>query len=256
MEKNIKGKTAFITGATAGIGYSIAKILANDIQHLIITGRREQRLQEIKEFLIQNYNVEVTTLCFDVRNFEAVQETFYSLRIKKIDILINNAGLALGFGPIQEGNLEHWESMIDTNIKGLLYVSKMVIPMLPKYGHIINIGSIAGKEVYSNGNVYCGTKHMVDALTKSFRMDLAEKGIKVSAIHPGAVDTEFSIVGFEGDKKKAEQVYLGFVNLLPEDIAEAVYWVLNQPRHVNINDMVIMPTAQPNASTILRNKGL
>lgn len=252
----MRGKIALITGATSGIGNEVAKKLATVGTNLILTGRREKRLESIKLSLEKEYGIEAQTLCFDVRNFKEVKKYINQITSKHIDFLINNAGLAMGLSSIEDGKIDHWESMIDTNIKGILYVSKCVIPLMTKHSHIVNIGSIAGKEVYANGNVYCGTKHMVDALNKAFRIDLAKKGIKVSAIHPGAVDTEFSTVRFEGDKERADKVYLGFENLLPVDVAESVFWVLNQPKHVNINDLVIMPTAQPNASTILRNIGL
>ena len=174
-----------------------------------------------------------------------------------IDVLVNNAGLASGLDKLQDGDVEDWNKMIDTNVKGLLYMSRQVIPIMIEqgHGHIVNIGSIAGKEVYPNGNVYCGTKHMVDALNKSMRRELAEHGIKVSAVNPGAVETEFSLVRLHGNEDKAKKVYDGFKNLVAYDIADAVLYIVTRPEHVNINDLIIMPKAQPAAGTIIRNKG-
>lgn len=195
-------------------------------------------------------------LCFDIRDEKQVIQAIESLpeACKQIDVLVNNAGLAAGLDPIQDGEMRHWEQMIDTNIKGLLYVTKHVSNlMIPhKKGHIINLGSIAGKEVYANGNVYCATKHAVDALNKGMRIDLLRHHIRVSAINPGMVETEFSIVRFDGDEDRAKKVYEHIVPLKPEDIAETIYWVASRPAHVNINDMIIMPTIQANATTVLR----
>ena len=172
-------------------------------------------------------------------------------------MLVNNAGLAAGLGTLETGSLDHWNAMIDTNIKGLLHISKAVIPLLKETrGHIVNIGSIAGKEVYPGGNVYCGTKHMVDALNKSMRRELAESGIRVSSVNPGAVETEFSIVRLDGDLDKAKNVYEGFENLVAQDIADAIWFILSRPKHVNINELIIMPTAQPAAGVVLRDQGL
>lgn len=246
----------FITGATSGIGKSCAEIFAKNGNDLIITGRREERLQEVKQHLENTYRIKVKTLCFDVRDGGAVEKAFASLSedLKKIDILINNAGLAAGLSSIQEGSISHWERMVDTNIKGLLYVTKIVSNLMigHKKGHIINIGSIAGKEVYANGNVYCATKHAVDALNKGMRIDLLPHGIKVSAINPGMVETEFSIVRFDGDEDRAKKVYMGMTPLSPDDIAETAYWIANRPAHVNINDIVIMPSAQASATNVVR----
>lgn len=248
---------ALITGATSGIGKSTALEFAKHGYDLIITGRRQERLTELKTELSQKYQVKVCDLCFDVRVEEQVNKSINSLPkdFKTIDVLVNNAGLAAGLSSIQQGKLEHWEQMIDTNIKGLLYVTKHVAAlMIPhKKGHIINLGSIAGKEVYANGNVYCATKHAVDALNKGMRIDLLPHGIKVSSINPGMVETEFSIVRFDGDEERAKKVYENIMPLKPEDIAETIYWMASRPVHVNINDLIIMPTIQANSTTVLRH---
>lgn len=245
-----------ITGATSGIGKSTAEIFAKNGHHLIITGRRAERLQSVKKELETNYNVNVNTLCFDIRNFEEVEKAINSLEDKErdIDILVNNAGLAAGLAPIQEGTLSHWERMIDTNVKGLLYMTRLVSElMIPrKKGHIINIGSVAGKEVYANGNVYCATKHAVDALNKGMRIDLLPHNIKVTAVNPGMVETEFSVVRFDGDEERAKKVYMGLQPLTPEDIAETIYWTASRPAHVNINDILIMPAVQATATNVIR----
>ncbi len=250
-------KITFITGATSGIGKACAHIFAKNNHDIIITGRRGERLNEISEEIKTKYNVNVLPLVFDVRDKEAVQAAVESLpeKWKNIKILINNAGLAVGMNVIQEGVIDDWERMIDTNIKGLLYVSRNVLPLLVSQnsGHVINIGSIAGKEVYPNGNVYCATKHAVDALSKSMRIDMVKHGIKVTQIAPGAIETEFSIVRFKGDKSKADNVYKGYNPLLPEDIADVVYYTTTLPPHVNINDLVIMPTAQASATVFNKN---
>jgi NADP-dependent 3-hydroxy acid dehydrogenase YdfG len=248
---------ALITGATSGIGKSTALEFAKNGYNLIITGRRQERLTELKAELSQKYDIKVCDLCFDVRVEEQVNKAISSLPndFKKIDVLVNNAGLAAGLSSIQNGKLDHWEQMIDTNIKGLLYVTKHVAAlMIPnKQGHIINLGSIAGKEVYANGNVYCATKHAVDALNKGMRIDLLPHGIKVSSVNPGMVETEFSIVRFDGDEERAKKVYENIVPLKPEDIAETIYWMASRPAHVNINDLIIMPTIQANSTTVLRH---
>jgi NADP-dependent 3-hydroxy acid dehydrogenase YdfG len=247
---------AFITGATAGIGRATATALAINGFDVIITGRREHLLQAMEKEIRSAAGVDVLPLCFDVRNNDEVVHHIASLKGKwqKIDVLVNNAGLASGLNPIHEGDLDDWEKMIDTNIKGLLFVTRAISPGMTKRksGHIINIGSIAAKEVYENGNVYCATKHAVDALTRGMRIDLVEHGIKVTAIHPGAVETEFSIVRFHGDKEKADKVYEGFTPLYENDIAEAVLFAVSRPAHVNINDMVIMPAAQANTSKTVK----
>ncbi len=247
---------ALITGATSGIGKSTALEFAKHGYNLIITGRRQERLAELKVALVKDFKINVLELCFDVRDEKQVADAINSIPsdFKAIDVLVNNAGLAAGLSTIQDGKINHWEQMIDTNIKGLLYVTKHIsqIMIQNKKGHIINIGSIAGKEVYANGNVYCATKHAVDALNKGMRIDLLPHGIKVSAVNPGMVETEFSIVRFDGDEERAKKVYENIVPLKPEDIAETIYWMASRPAHVNINDILIMPSIQANSTTVLR----
>ena len=246
-------KTILITGASSGIGEACAHVFAKNNCRVILTARRKDKLNSVKQTLEKEYKAEVLNLVFDVRNRTEVENAFNTLpeKWKNIDVLVNNAGLSLGLDPLQNGNVDDWETMIDTNVKGLLYVSKVVSNMMIKngYGHIINIGSIAGKESYLNGNVYCSTKAAVDSLTKSMRIDLLPHGIKVTGIHPGAVETEFSIVRFKGDIERANNVYKGFEPLHPEDIADVIYFSATRPAHVNINDMLVMPTAQANATT-------
>ncbi len=241
-------KTIFITGATSGFGKACAHSFAHEGHRIIITGRRADRLEAEAENLLKMYGVEVLTLNFDVRDRDAVKQAIDSIpqNWRNIDVLINNAGLAAGSDPLQDGNLDDWDTMIDTNIKGLLYVTKNVFPLLLKSEcpHIVNIGSIAGKEVYAKGNVYCATKFAVEALTRAMRIDMLSHGIKVSQVAPGAAETEFSQVRFKGDKEAAANVYKGFKPLEAEDISNAVLWITSLPGHVNINDMVIMPTAQ------------
>jgi 3-hydroxy acid dehydrogenase/malonic semialdehyde reductase len=248
---------AFITGATAGIGKATAEIFAKNGYHLILTGRRKDRLEEFSRQLQEKYKTEVLCLNFDVRNIKEVQTAVDSIpeKWRKINVLVNNAGLAVGLNSIQEGVLDDWERMIDTNVKGLLYITRTLAPLLIANGsgHIVNLGSIAGKEVYANGNVYCATKHAVDALSKSMRIDLLPHHIKVTAIHPGMVETEFSIVRFKGDEDRAQNVYKGVKPLSAEDIAETIYWTASRPAHVNINDIIIMPAVQANSTTVLRN---
>lgn len=248
-------KYAFITGATAGFGKACAELFAKNGWNLIVTGRREERLIQLKNEIEKAESVNVIPLVFDVRHQTEVSNAISSLPnevTSSIELLINNAGLAVGKGPIDEGELDDWERMIDTNVKGLLYVSKEVIPFLKanRKGHIINIGSIAGKQVYPGGNVYCASKHAVDALSQAMRIDLVSHKIKVTNIAPGAAETEFSVVRFKGDQTTADSVYEGYSPLLAIDIAETAYFVASRPSHVNINDIVIMPTAQA-APTIL-----
>ncbi|HET6224849.1 MAG TPA: SDR family oxidoreductase [Bacteroidia bacterium] len=247
---------AFITGATAGIGKSTAEIFAKNGYNLIITGRRKDRLEAFSKTLKDKYKIDVLTLNFDVRSLKEVQDAVKSIpeNWKKINVLVNNAGLAVGLNTIQEGVTDDWDRMIDTNIKGLLYMTRTLAPLMTAngFGHIVNLGSIAGKEVYANGNVYCATKHAVDALSKGMRIDLLPHNIKVTAIHPGMVETEFSIVRFKGDEEKAKNVYKGVQPLTPDDIAETIYWTASRPSHVNINDVIIMPTVQATATTVLR----
>lgn len=245
-------KIALVTGATSGIGLATAEMLAASDYDIIITGRRENRLQEASLRLEREFGVRVLPLSFDVRSYNEVDKYLGNLPDKwqHIDVLVNNAGLAVGLNRVDEGVVDDWERMIDTNIKGLLYVTRVVSRYMKEFkcGHIINLCSIAGKEVYPNGNVYCATKHAVDALTKGMRIDLLSFGIKVSQICPGAVETEFSQVRFKGDNEKAANVYKGFVPLTAHDVADAIMYMINCPAHVNINDMVIMPVAQANSS--------
>ncbi len=247
---------AFITGASSGIGMACARLFAENGYNLILNARRADRLAALETELKDQYHTQILLLPFDVRNRSEVENAIQSIpaEFKSIDVLVNNAGLARGLSAFFEGNPDHWDSMIDTNIKGLLYVSRNVAPMMIENGkgHIINIGSIAGKEVYDKGNVYCSTKHAVDALNRSMRLELSAKGIRVTAVNPGAVETEFSIVRFDGDEERAKTVYKGFENLIAADIADAVYWAASRPKHVNINDIIIMPTAQPMAGMIHR----
>ena len=249
-------KIALITGATAGIGEACAHTFAREGYNLILTGRRMQRLERLAQELNDKYNVEIAVSQFDVRSREQVVTNLEGLPAewKQVDVLVNNAGLSQGLDPIDKGSYDDWDTMIDTNIKGLLYVSRVVSNWMITNGrgHIINLGSIAGKEVYPNGNVYCATKHAVDALNKGMRLDLLSHGIKVSAVHPGAVETEFSEVRFKGDKDRAKKVYEGFEPLIAQDIAETIWFVASRPAHVNINDLVVMPTAQAGATSIYR----
>lgn len=250
-------KTVFITGATSGFGAACATVFAKENHRLILTGRRGDRLKKVAEELKNDFGVEVLTLNFDVRNRESVHQAVESIPVnwRNIDILINNAGLAAGSDPLQDGNMNDWEQMIDTNIKGLLYVTKNIFPLLLQSScpHIINIGSIAGKEVYAKGNVYCATKFAVDALTRGMRIDMLSHGIKVSQVAPGAAETEFSQVRFKGDMEAAANVYKGYMPLKAEDIANAVWWITSLPSHVNINDLVIMPAAQASPAYIHRS---
>ncbi|MFA6085598.1 SDR family NAD(P)-dependent oxidoreductase [Mucilaginibacter sp.] len=249
-------KIALITGATAGIGEACAHTFAREGYNLILTGRRMNRLEDLAQQLNNKYNTEIAVSSFDIRSREQVISNLEGLPVewRKVDVLINNAGLSQGLDPIDKGSYDDWDTMIDTNIKGLLYTSKVVSNWMIANGsgHIINLGSIAGKEVYPNGNVYCATKHAVDALNKGMRMDLLQYGIKVTAIHPGAVETEFSEVRFKGDKDRAKKVYDGFDPLAAQDIADTIWFVASRPAHVNINDLVIMPTAQASATNIFK----
>ena len=248
-------KIALITGATSGIGRATAQLFAKNGIDLILCGRRQERLDQLRENL--STLVDVHTLQFDVGNREEVLNAIANLPkdFQDIDILINNAGNAHGLGAIQKGSLDDWDAMIDSNVKGLLYVSKAVLPTMIKRntGFVVNIGSIAGKEVYPNGNVYCATKHAVDAINKGMRIDLNEYNIRVSAIHPGAVETEFSEVRFKGDSARANAVYTGYKALQAEDIADIIHFVVSRPYHVNIEDLVVYPSAQASA-TILNKR--
>jgi NADP-dependent 3-hydroxy acid dehydrogenase YdfG len=241
-------KTACITGATSGIGEAVSLRLGAEKYNLIITGRRKERLEKLKKEIEATFGVNVYILSFDVRNYDEVRKAFDSLpaQWKEIDVLVNNAGLAVGLDPIHKGVIDDWDRMIDTNIKGVLYVTRVVSPdmVVRKAGHIINIGSIAGKAVYSDGAVYCATKHALDALSKGMRMDFLPYGIRVTQVCPGAVETEFSLVRFKGDRGRADRVYQGYTSLVAKDIADAIHYAISQPPHVNIQDLLIMPTAQ------------
>jgi hypothetical protein len=248
----MNNKTAFITGATSGIGKATAQIFAKNKINLVLCGRRKERLIELQNEL--NKFTKVAILQFDVSDKAAVFKSIESLPIEfqQIDILINNAGNAHGLSTIQEGSLDDWDAMLDINVKGLLYVSKAILPKMIQNnsGFVVNIGSIAGKEVYPNGNVYCASKYAVNALNKAMRIDLNKYNIRVSAIHPGAVETEFSEVRFKGDKEKAKNVYNGFDALQAQDIAEIIYFVVTRPQHVNIEDLVVYPSAQASATIL------
>lgn len=247
-------KTALITGASSGIGWETARAFAKAGIALILCGRRSERLTELASET--GSMVPVTTLTFDVRNREEVSRAINSLpeQFKKIDILVNNAGNAHGLDPIDLGSTEDWDAMIDINVKGLLYVSQQVIPGMKErgQGHIINVGSTAGKEVYPKGNVYCASKHAVDAINQGMRMDLHAYGIRVGAINPGLVQTEFSQVRFKGDTEKAEQVYKGFTPLSPGDVAEIITFMVTRPSHVNIADLIVMPAAQASSTMVAK----
>jgi 3-hydroxy acid dehydrogenase / malonic semialdehyde reductase len=247
-------RIALITGATSGIGGATAGLLARNGYKLILCGRRADRLQALATSL--SAETEVTTLTFDVRNRDEAVKQIRALpeSYKEVDVLINNAGNAHGLDPIQTGNIDDWDAMIDINVKGLLYVSREIIPGMTarKSGHIINIGSIAGKEVYPNGNVYCASKSAVDALTQGMRMDLNPFGIKVTSINPGLVETEFSVVRFKGDEQRAANIYKGLQPLQAEDIAEIISYVLSAPAHVMLADITVFPTAQASATLVKR----
>ena len=244
-------KTVFITGATSGFGKACAQRFAKEGYNVLINGRRAERLQQLKEELQTQYNAKVHALVFDVRNKEEVYNSIKALpqEWQQIDVLINNAGLAAGRDLFDDASLDDWETMIDTNVKGLLYVSRAVLPLMTarNNGHIINIGSTAAKEVYERGNVYCASKAAVDSITKAMRMDLLQHKIKVTAIHPGAAETEFSMVRFKGDQAKADAVYAGYTPLYADDIAEVVFYTTTLPPHVCINDLVLTCTAQANS---------
>ncbi|MDD4189733.1 MAG: SDR family NAD(P)-dependent oxidoreductase [Mangrovibacterium sp.] len=249
-------KTAFITGATSGIGMETARILAVNHYRLVLTGRRKDRLELLKQELMPS--CPVYTMCFDIRSRKEVDEALGKMppEWRTIDVLINNAGLAAGYDPVSEADIDDWEAMIDTNVKGLLYISRQISRWMieRKSGHIIHISSVAGKEVYPMGSVYCATKHAVSAISKAMRIELLPHQIKVSTISPGAVETEFSLVRFKGNQEKADQVYKGFTPLHAKDIAESIYFVLSRPAHVNIDDLLIMPAAQASARDFFRKQ--
>mgnify|MGYP006084304013 FL=1 len=250
-------KTIIITGATSGFGKAIAEKFAQNSHRLIITGRRVERLNEISDTLTKSYDIDVLPLSFDLRDRAASEKSINSLKAdwNQIDVLVNNAGLASGLEHFQDGSFEDWDKMIDTNVKGLLNISKPVIDHMVKRnaGHIINIGSTAGKEVYERGSIYCATKHAVDAISKGMRIDLLKHNIKVTQISPGAAETEFSVVRFHGDKKRAKEAYRGYKPMTAEDIAELVYYSTTLPSHLCINDLVVTSLSQANSFYINRD---
>jgi serine 3-dehydrogenase len=256
--ENLEGKIVLITGASSGIGEACAKKFAELKANLIITARRKERIEKLSNELSRKHNIKVLPISLDVRNFNSVKLFYENLapEWKAIDILVNNAGLARGLDKFYEGKIEDWDEMIDTNIKGLLYVSRVVVPQMVEreYGHIINIGSTAGHEPYPMGNVYVATKFAVKALSQSFRIDVLEKGIKVTSVDPGMVETEFSKVRFHGDEQRAKKVYEGLQPLTPDDVADAVIFAATRPRHVNINQIVLTPLAQASSNFVYRNK--
>ena len=247
---------ALITGATSGFGRATAMTLATNEFDVVITGRRAEKLDSVEEEIRSRTGSDVLSLSFDIRDQEAVKQACEQLKGKwaDVDLLVNNAGLAAGLSHIHEGVVDDWEQMIDTNIKGLLYITRLISPGMVKRGkgHIVNIGSVAGKESYEKGNVYNATKFAVDGLTQAMRIDLVDHGIKVTAINPGAAETEFSLVRFKGDQEEADKVYDGFTPLYAEDIAEAILFAVTRPPHVNIDDMLVMPTSQARSRKIVR----
>lgn len=242
-------KIALITGASAGIGEATARLFAKEQFDLILLARRADRIEQLAKELVEQFGIRVKTLATDVRNKQEVEvlETLPE-EWKEVDVLVNNAGLSQGFDPINEGSTDDWDRMIDTNIKGFLYVTRIVSNWMikNKRGQIINLGSIAGKEAYMNGNVYCATKFAVDALNKAMRIDLLKHRIRVTGIHPGAVETEFSVVRFKGDEQRAKSIYEGYIPLNADDVAESIWFAVSRPAHVNINELIIMPSSQAN----------
>ena len=254
--ENLKGKTAFITGASSGIGKACAELFAENGINLILTARRIDRIKSLATDLANKHGIKSFPIKLDVRNFKEVEDSISSLKneFKQIDFLINNAGLARGFSKIHEGEISHWDEMIDTNIKGLIFVTKHVVPLMinNKFGHIVNIGSTAGHEVYPRGNVYSATKYAVKALTQSIRLDVLDTGIKVSSVDPGMVETEFSFVRFSGDEEKAKNVYKGIKPLEAKDVAEAVLFCISRPENVNINEIILTPQYQASSTQVIR----
>ncbi|MHC1739061.1 MAG: SDR family oxidoreductase [Ignavibacteriaceae bacterium] len=255
--QSLKNKIVLITGASAGIGAACAKAFAEQGAKLILNARREERINELSAALTKEYGTEIKKMILDIRDHSMIKESFNSLpdEWKKVDVLINNAGLAKGTDKIQDASVEEWEEVIDTNIKGLLYITREVLPHMieRESGHIINLGSVAGREVYIGGNIYCATKFAVNAISKAIRADCLDKKIKVSSVDPGMVETEFSIVRFHGDKEKAKKVYEGLQPLTPEDIADAVLYCATRPPHVNINEILLTPLAQASAFYSVRD---
>lgn len=255
MQNRIKGKWVFITGATAGIGKAIAELFANSECHLIINGRRKKRLQNFKKDLEQRHDIQVVTAPFDVRDQTAAQQ-FVTDCDDPIDILVNNAGLARGVDAVFDADFNDWDTMVDTNIKGVLNMTRIVTPQMKERdsGHVINIGSIAGHESYPGGSVYCATKHAVKAFTEATKKDLHGTNVRVSMVSPGLVETEFSEVRFKGDKERADQVYDGMQPLVAQDIAEIVYFMANRPSHVNIMDTIVFPVSQSSSMMVSRDE--
>ncbi|MBS1567593.1 MAG: SDR family NAD(P)-dependent oxidoreductase [Bacteroidetes bacterium] len=250
-------KKALITGATSGIGEACTELFAREGYDLVLVARRRQKLEDLCTRMEKEYGVRTKSVVLDVQDKQAVSTVCNALEPewKQVDVLINNAGLCLGLEPVQQGTVDDWDTMIDTNVKGLLYMTKAVVTWMidaGNGGHIINIGSIAGKEIYPNGNVYCATKHAVDALSRAMRIDLLPYGIKVTAIHPGPAETEFSMVRFKGDEARAKKVYQGYQALTAADIAETIWFAVSRPAHVNIDDLLIMPAAQATATIVNR----
>lgn len=254
--QSLENKIVLITGASSGIGKSCAREFAKLKSKLILIARRKEKLDAFAEELKKEFQVEILTFKVDVRNFDEVKNFYENLpeEWKQIEILVNNAGLARGLEKFYEGNVDSWNEMIDTNIKGLIYVSRVVVPQMVEResGHIINIGSTAGHDTYPMGNVYAATKFAVKALSQSFRIDLLDKGIKVSSVDPGMVETEFSIVRFSGDEERAKKVYQGLVPLTPDDVADAVVYCATRPKHVNINNIILTPLAQASSNFVVR----
>jgi serine 3-dehydrogenase len=255
---NLKNKIVFITGASSGIGKACAEIFAKEKANLILTARRIERLKSLAEKLEKSYGIKVKCIQLDVRDFDQVENAIVSLNNnwKKIDILINNAGLSRGLDKIYEGKKEDWDEMVDTNIKGLAFVTRHILPLMIKIGkgHIINIGSTAGHDVYPNGNIYAATKFAVKALSQSMRLDVLDKGIKVSSVDPGMVETEFSNIRFRGDKERAKKVYIGLKPLTAKDVAETVLFCATRPEYVNINLVILTPLAQASSTHIFRKE--
>jgi len=247
-------KTIFITGATAGIGKATAGLFVAKGNRVIITGRRTERLHRFADELNQQKLNSCKTLCFDVRNRDEVKEAINRLPEdwKNVDVLVNNAGLAVGKESLQEGNFDDWDAMIDTNVKGLLYVTEMVLPLMPGGGHVVNVSSIAGLQSYGGGNVYCASKHAVEGLTNGMRIDLLKRNIKVTSICPGLVETEFSMVRFKGDQQQADATYQGIDPLTAKDIAESIYWAVDRPDNVHITQILLMAKQQADALHVNR----
>lgn len=253
---SLKNKIVFISGASSGIGMACARSFAREGANLILAARRKERLEKLASELKEEFNTESRILFFDIQNYQEIKEAFNSLpeNWKNVDILINSAGLAKGMQKLQDGNPDDWDVMINTNIKGLLYLTREVLPFMVKResGHIINLGSTAGHDVYPSGNVYCATKFAVNAITQSLRIDVLDKSIKVSSVDPGMVETEFSVVRFSGDIERAKNVYKGVDPLTPHDVADAILYCATRPKHVNINEIILTPVAQAQSNFVVR----